>query len=557
MKLAKKSRSKLAIICFLLAGTILISWGFVRETDRFEIVKNLDIFSSLFKEVNSLYVEEMQPGQLVKEGIDGMLESLDPYTVYYPESEIEDYKMLTTGQYGGIGARIRTVDKEQIIYEIFEDSPAAKAGLQVGDEIYGVEDKILTNESSYDLSKLLKGSPGTEVTLRVKRAVSKKEELVKVKREEITISSIPYFAKLNEEVGYIKVSSFTRNVSEEFKTAFLDLKNNQNCKKLIIDLRDNPGGLLLESISMVNFFIDKGETVVETKGKVEEWNKVYKTINKPLDTAIPIIVLVDGKSASASEIVSGSLQDMDRAIVMGDNTYGKGLVQTTVNLPYNSSMKVTTAKYYIPSGRCIQEIDYAKKDKLGHGTKTPDSIAHTFKTKNGREVKDGHGISPDIYVHPEKESEAMSALKKEQHIFNFSNVYWSKNPKIEDLKKQIVSEQSVNEFIEYLKRQNAVFTLPIEERFASLIEEAEKSYQDSLVVGKLKQVKEEFTVNKLSLLLKEKSKLQYELELELSKRYFYQKGKIQKQLDNELIIKKAIELLMNESAYKRYLRNEN
>lgn len=548
------SHSKITtlFIAFISLLTVVFYSSFT-ETDRFELVKNLDVFSDLFKEVNTLYVDEVQAGELMKKGIDGMLESLDPYTVYYPESEIEDYKLMTTGQYGGIGARIRKIEDQHIIRELFEGAPSVKAGLKVGDVILEVDGKVINKESSFDLSKLLKGNPGTEVNLKIKRKGSEKPFSIVFKRDEIKISSVPFSGVVGNNTGYIKVTSFTRNVSSEVKEAFLNLKNNKGITSLILDLRDNPGGLLLESINMVNLFTEKGEKVVETRGKIERWNKEYKNLNKGLDKEIPIVVLVNDGSASASEIVSGSIQDMDRGVIIGNNTYGKGLVQTTVKLKYNTSLKVTTAKYYIPSGRCIQEIDYAKKDKNGKGEKRADSLRIKFKTKNGRIVEDGHGIQPDIKIEDPTYGYVSKGILKQNHVFNFVTDYLLTIDSIQTPRSYEVSDDLFNKFINYVEGKENLYTSSTELHIDKTIKSAETEELEELIKDDLEKLKNKLNSNKIEILRKEKEELKYILKQEIVGRYHYKTGRIAASLNDDIMVLKGIEILQNDSIYKSYL----
>jgi carboxyl-terminal processing protease len=457
MKLSK------VILYILLPLTIILSAS-TYTSDRFEIVKNLDIFSDVFEKVNALYVDEPQAGELMQKGIDAMLRSLDPYTVYYPESEIEDYKFMTTGQYGGIGARIRKIDEFVVVSEPYEGSPAEKSGLKAGDIILEVDGKNVTGKSTSDLSKVLKGAPGSKVKLLIDRPGTESKIEVELTRKEIKVSSVPYHSMLTEEIGYIKMTSFTQNVSQEVKEAFNDLKRNNNMTKLVFDLRGNPGGLLNEAVNVVNMFVSKNVTVVETRGRVEAWNKNYSTLNNPTDSDIPVVILVNGSSASASEIVSGSLQDLDRAVVIGADTYGKGLVQTTRNLKYNSSIKVTTAKYYIPSGRCIQAIDYQNKDDKGRATKIPDSLFKMYNTANGREVLDGHGIKPDIFVDEEEYNNLVRSLVTGDHIFNFATQFTLQNDSITSADKFEISDQVFNDFVTFLEKEGYSYESDSDER---------------------------------------------------------------------------------------------
>ena len=546
---------KLSVVFFVLM--ISLSLFFLsfeqKEADRFEIVKNLDIFTSLFKEVNSLYVDETLPGELMNSGIEGMLNSLDPYTTFYPESEIEDYKIMTTGQYGGIGARIKNIKEKAVVDEIFENSPAMKTGLKTGDIIIKVDGKEITEKLAQDLSKLLKGTPGTDVEITVERPGLLNPLVFNFKREEIKISSVPFYGMINNEVGYIKMSSFTKQVSEEVKEAFLDLKKNKNMKKLIFDLRGNPGGLLFESINIVNFFTKKDEKVVETRGKIKDWTKVYKNINQPIDLEMPIVVLVDEGSASASEIVSGSLQDMDRAIILGNNTYGKGLVQTTVKLKYNTSLKITTAKYYIPSGRCIQEIDYSKKDSYGKGKKTPDSLFVNFKTKNGRNVKDGHGIQPDFIVEKKQKNPVVNTLIKDNYIFNFITNHLLSNKTIVDIDKVEISDLLFQEFMDYLIINKYNHITETESKLIELEKSAESEKLLNQINIKLIDIKNTLNENKLKEISNNKTEIKEALKQEIILRYYYQKGKIQISLKSDTYVLEALNLLNNPTLYNSYI----
>jgi carboxyl-terminal processing protease len=547
-----KNKFKLGGLLLLIVMTVVIYSSF-KATDRFELVKNLDIFSDLFIEVNNLYVDQVQSGDLIQSGIDGMLASLDPYTVYYPESEIEDYKLMTTGQYGGIGARIRKVEGKQVIRELFNNSPAVKAGLKVGDVLVEVDGNEIKEQSSYDLSKLLKGNPGTDVKVKLKRAGIEEMFDVVFKREEIKISSVPYYGVVENKVGYIKVTSFTRNVSEEVKDAFIEMKTKNNITSLILDLRGNPGGLLLESINMVNLFTKKGEKVVETRGKVERWNKQYKNLNRSIDENMPVVVLVNDGSASASEIVSGSLQDMDRAVIIGNNTYGKGLVQTTVKLKYNTSLKVTTAKYYIPSGRCIQEINYAKKDKNGVAEKKPDSLRIKFKTRNGREVEDGHGIQPDIQMDNLVYSYISDGLMKQNHVFNFVTTYLLGVDSILQAKDYVVSNELFNQFVVHVEKSDNIYQSNTEKQIGVIAGEAEKENLKELITKELEEIKNKINKNKVSELLKQKEEIKSLLQAEIITRFYYREGKIESMLAQDKMILKAQQILENTKDYRHYL----
>ena len=542
---------------YFLAGflsLILLSFVELEDTsDRFEVGKNLDIFTEVYKQVNSLYVDGTQPGELMKVGIDAMLKSLDPYTVYYPESDIEDYKLMTTGQYGGIGARIRKIDDFVVVGEPYVGFPAFKAGLRGGDVILKVDGKDVKGKATSDLSKILKGNPGTSITVTIQRPGTEADFEVSFKREKVQIKSVPYQGMITENVGYIKMKSFTRNVSKEVKTAFLELKKNPNFQSLVFDLRGNPGGLLHEAINIVGLFTKKGVKVVETRGKIEEWTKIYKTLNAPLDKEIPIVILVDGGSASASEIVSGALQDFDRAVILGSNTYGKGLVQTTRNLKYNTSIKVTTAKYYIPSGRCIQAIDYAHKDEDGNPKKIPDSLLTEFKTQNGRLVLDGAGIKPDVEKDREKYGAITRALLSKNHVFNFATKYVLEHDSISNAKNFRLTDDEYQSFITYLLDNEYDYQTSTGKGLKALKKSAEK---DSILVdiaSEIKLIEDKIILKKKLDLNKFKSQIKGFLEIEIASRFFFQVGKIESSLGNDLFVDEAVEILTNKDRYTSIL----
>ncbi|MBP6428403.1 MAG: S41 family peptidase, partial [Bacteroidia bacterium] len=384
---------KLKIVIILTAIASITSYSFV--DNYFEVSKNLDIFSSLYREVNMYYVDSVDPGKIMKKGIDEMLSSLDPYTNYIPESNIEDYRFMTTGQYGGIGAVIRPKGDYVIVSDPYEGFPADKAGLRAGDVILEIDGKTTKNKKTDEISRALKGSPKTEVKLLIKREGEEKPFEKILVREEIKVKPVPYYGMLDNKIGYIKLNSFTENCAKDVAEALKELKLKNNLSGLVLDLRGNPGGLLHEAVNTSNIFIPRGQEIVSTKGRYKDADRPYKAVNEAIDTELPLAVLVNSGSASASEIVSGSLQDLDRAVVIGQRTFGKGLVQTTRPLSYNSQLKITTSKYYIPSGRCIQALDYTHRNEDGSVGKIPDSLVSEFKTKAGRKVYDGGGIKPD------------------------------------------------------------------------------------------------------------------------------------------------------------------
>lgn len=546
----KKVRSILIIIPLVMLSLLTSSY----VDSYFEISKNLDIFVTLFKELNLYYVDDTQPGDLVEKGIDGMLESLDPYTTFIPESDIEDYRFMTTGQYGGIGAMIRKKDSLVVVAEPYENFPADKAGLMAGDIILEVNGKSTEGKSTTDISQVLKGQPSTEVEVKIQRFGEEKPLYVTIVREEIQIKSVPYSGMLNEEVGYVNLSSFTDNCSADVRKAIEELKE-KGMKKLILDLRGNPGGLLKEAVALSNLFVPKGELIVSTKGKVKEWNKDYKATQQPLDKEMPLAVLVSSGSASASEIVSGVIQDLDRGVVIGQRTFGKGLVQTTRPLSYNSQLKVTTAKYYIPSGRCIQALDYSNRNEDGSVGKVPDSLITEYATKAGRPVFDGGGINPDIKVEPRKLSDVAFNLGLKMLYFDFATEFRHKNKEIAPVSEFKITEEIYNEFIAWLDTKEFDYTTDSEKILEKLKEAAEEEKS-------FKRIEEEYTAlldqvkhNKKQDLEEFKSEVKELLKGEIVSRYYHQTGRIEAMLEQDEDVAKALDILASSEEYNSILAN--
>jgi carboxyl-terminal processing protease len=530
----------------LIASALLIavlSSATVLTDEYFEISKNLEIFTSLYKELNIYYVDDTKPGTLMKTGIDAMLRSLDPYTVYYPESKIEDAIFMQTGQYGGIGASVGTIDGKITIMETFQGFAAVKAGLKAGDVITKVAGKSVEGKNHEDITDLLMGQPGSVVELTITRVGDPAPINVKVTREEIKMKDVPYFAMLEDgKTGYIKLDGFTQTASAEVRTAFTDLKK-KNMSQCVLDLRGNGGGLLREAINIVNFFVPKGTEIVRTKGKIEEWNKTYTALNEPLDTQIPLIVLVDGMSASASEIVSGSLQDLDRAVVLGEESYGKGLVQQTKDLAYNSKMKLTVAKYYTPSGRCIQRLDYSHRDdQTGTVKAVSDSLIKPFKTKNGRTVFDGRGISPDVEVKRDDASNILAGLMNYYVVFNWASIYAAKHPTIDSASTFRLSDSDYNDFVNYAVQQKFEYNTNTEELYKKLKDAAkdEKYYEGA--EKEFDQLFARIEPNKNQDLLKFRRQITEYLESEIVSRYYYQDGRLKASLPQDPVTKRALQV---------------
>jgi carboxyl-terminal processing protease len=484
-----------------------------------------------------------------------MLESLDPYTNYIPEEELETFRISTTGQYGGIGALIGIVNKKTVITHPYKNYPAYKAGLKVGDEIISVNGKSIRGNHTSDVSLLLKGQPKTVVEVKVKRYGQKDEITFNIKREKISLSNLAYCGLVEPEVAYIKLDDFTPGASKELEDALSDLKK-KGAKKLILDLRDNPGGLLHEAVNIVSLFIPKGQPVVATKGKVVDWNKTYKTLNTPLDVEMPLVILTGEGSASASEIVAGALQDYDRAVLMGKKTYGKGLVQTTRSLSYNAQLKVTTAKYYIPSGRCIQELDYAHRKDDGTVSKFADSLKVEFKTKCGRKVFDGGGLDPDVEVEEEYLGAITIALVNSGLLFDYASKFCSENAAQPQLKEFKISDSEYTKFVKWVGEQNFVYSTALEKNTEDLVKLAkhEKYYGD--IESQLKNLQSRIEMNKNNGLLNYKNEIAEVLEEQIAFHYALTEGQAEVSLKRDRTLIEARRVLSNPIEYKKILSLE-
>ena len=545
----KKKRNIIIISCVSIIFLTIV--GFVRND--FEIAKNLDIYSSLLRQLDEHYVDEINVNDLVKTSIDGMLDKLDPYTVYYPESDLEEFKLMTTGQYGGIGSTIQQDSNYVIFSEPYEGSPAYSAGIQPGDKIISIEGKSMKGASVSDVSNLLKGQPGTKVKITIQPYGSNKTISKEIVREEIKFPNISYSGMIDNQIGYVKLDQFTENAANDVKTAFTQLKNN-GMKKFVLDLRDNGGGLLNEAIDIVNLFIDKGNIIVTTKGKNPKQTQTFATSKTALDNQIPIVVLVNRNSASASEIVSGSLQDFDRAVLIGERTFGKGLVQNILPLSYNTRVKVTVSKYYIPSGRCIQGIDYSDKDENGISKHKADSSATAFKTKNGRTVYDYGGVEPDINVEIEPYSTVLLAMFAQQIIFNYANEYKLKHHSIAPAKEFRITDEIYQDFTKFVKTKNLAYETFTEKQIKNLktsVENDKFSDKINKQISDLEQSVKEEKTNDLVRYRKEISQL---LQMEIVERYYAQKGRIENSLSIDPDLNKAIEILNNDKTYHSILK---
>jgi len=551
---------QLGKIRFQLFFILFLGFGFIANAQKdndFEISKNLEIFTTLYRQLHLNYVDNINSGDLMKKGIDAMLDDMDPYTVFIPEAEIEDYKLLTTGQYGGVGALIHQNGDYVIISDPYEGFPAFKAGLIPGDKIIEVNKQSAKGKSVNDISTILKGQPGTNISILIEREGELKPIEKNLTREEIKLENVPYFGLVGKSTGYIKLTGFTQEAGKEVKEALLKLKETDKITSVILDLRGNGGGLLQEAVNIVNLFVDKGQLVVNTKGKVEERNFSHVTTNSAVDNKIPLIVLVDRGSASASEIVSGAIQDLDRGVIIGQKTFGKGLVQNIFPVSYNSQVKITIAKYYIPSGRCIQAIDYSHKGENGNSDKFPDSLKTAFKTKNGRIVYDGGGIEPDFILTPEKTSNITISLITKYHIFNYANYYKRLNPSISPAKEFAVSDAMYDNFVQYLAGKDYDYTTKSEKNLAELKSIAEKENYFDAIKTEYQALKDKLIHNKNEDLIKNKEEIKLLLKDEIASRYYYQKGRIESSLSTDNEIKKALEVFNDEKLFSKTLKGSN
>jgi len=515
----------------------------------FEISKNIEIFTNLYKEINTYYVDDLDPAKLMRTAVDAMLESLDPYTNYISESQIEGFRYITEGKYNGIGAQIKKINDYVTVTEPYENQPADKAGLKAGDVIVEVDGKSAKGRSTDDVSSILKGYPGTEVLLTIKRPGESKNLKITLVRDEVSIPNVPHSTMISEDVGYVALTTFTRNAGANVADAFKKLKEeNPSMKGLVFDLRGNGGGLLAEAVNVSNVFIPNKELVVTTRGKVKDWDRSFSTRNSPVDEDMPLIVLIDENSASASEIVSGVLQDYDRAVLMGQRSYGKGLVQNTRDVGYNSKVKMTTAKYYIPSGRCIQGVKYAE----GEPVNIPDDERAKFKTENGREVLDGGGVKPDVLIDKVSEAPVIKSLLSKYLIFDYVTDFTLRNQDIGDVEQFRFTE--FDNFLQFLSERNYSYESDSEKLLKELKKEAETEKYLPIIDAELVAMQNKIANQKKEDLTRYKEGIIKLIEKEIASRYYYQQGKIKIGLRNDDEIKEAITLLRDEAKYKSLLK---
>lgn len=544
---------KKKIALFSLPIIVLALLSFTPPAERyFEIAKNLDIFASLFKEVNALYVDEINPNKLIRTGIDAMLNSLDPYTNYIAEDEVEDYRTLNTGQYGGIGAVTREIGNRTVVTLVYEGYPAFKNGLKIGDEVLKMDEVDLSKITQEEANHLMRGQVGTSVTLIVKRIGVDQPIKLEFKREKIKISNVPYFGMVSSNVGFVQLTDFTPEAGKEVKNAVVALKE-KGAKSIILDLRGNPGGLLFEAVNICNIFIPKGKKVVTTKGKVEDSNIHYETLNNPVDLDIPVAVLINRGSASASEIVAGTLQDYDRAVIIGEKSYGKGLVQLSRPLSYNSQIKITTAKYYTPTGRCIQVLDYTHRREDGSVESLPDSLKKEFKTSKGRTVFDGGGIDPDINIMESETAAITQALFVNGYLFDFATLYASQHPSVPPATEFTLTDHEYQEFVNWMKNNPYNYRSELEKRLALFTNEAKKERYYADLKIQLDQIGTKLADSRKNDLMSFKDQIKLLLEQDIASRYYLEKGAVEVAFKYDQDVKKSIEVLNNSNQYKKIL----
>ncbi|WP_109832879.1 S41 family peptidase [Reichenbachiella versicolor] len=528
--------------------------AFTQSDKYFDITRNLDIFSSLYKEVNKYYVDEVNPNKMIKTGIDAMLEELDPYTVYIPEDDIEDYRTNATGQYGGIGIQSNKINGRHLVLNLYKESPAMKAGMKIGDEIVAIDEQSVVTLSDEEAGNLLKGQSGSKVKIQVLRQGKEKYDF-EIERQKISIPNISYQTMLGDDIGYFKLSEFTRSAGDDVIGAVNELKE-KGAKKLIIDLRGNPGGLLNQAVKISNLFVPEGSLIVQTKAKTKASSFSYSAEKEPMDLDIPIAVLIDGKSASASEIVSGVIQDYDRGVIVGQNSFGKGLVQVARPLTFNSQLKVTTAKYYIPSGRCIQELDYVHKNADGSASTIADSLRKEFKTQNGRPVFEGKGIKPDVNTPLSRKSSYTKNLLESGLLFDYASEYYYSHQKIDSASEFQLNDEDYADFVSWIGDKSWKNDTRVEKAVDLLKKAAadDKAYKD--LVKEIDQINNAIEEVKGTGLMSFKEEIKSELEKEIIKRYYFTSGVIEATLSHDVAVDSAIYVLNTPSRYRTILGNK-
>lgn len=555
-KMRKFSSTWKGRVCIAVFGIAVAFAGIQASSagDLFEVAKNIDLFTSVYKDLNTYYVDDIDPNKLMRTGIDAMLESLDPYTNYISSADMEGYTFQITGNYGGVGATIRPINGNVTITECFKGFPAEKAGLQPGDIIETIDEKNVTGLNEDAISDLMRGSPGTTVNLKVLRPFENREFEVAVNREVIDIHNVPYYGMINDSIGYIILTKFTQDAGANVGSALSELeKENPGLSGVILDLRSDPGGLLREAVNVSNVFIDKGREVCSTKGRVQDWNRTFNTLNPPVDTKIPLVVLTNSMSASASEIVSGVIQDYDRGLIIGTKSYGKGLVQTTRDLDYNAKLKLTTAKYYIPSGRCIQALDYSHRNPDGSVGKIPDSLKSAFKTSTGRTVYDGGGIDPDVSVAAETYKNITIALLRKDLIFQYATKYKYEHPTIADARNFSLTDAEYDDFVQWLSDKQYDYTTETEDKLQDFVATArDENYYDA-IADDVTDLQSKIGHDKHADLYKYKEEILQELNSEIASRYYGSDGRVESSFAGDPDIQHALYYFRHTNAYDSLL----
>ena len=555
----KKAKGFIAGVAISGVAFFFIHARSANDDPYFEISKNLDIYTNLFKELNTYYVDPIEPGKLVKTGVDAMLDDLDPYTNYITESDVEDYEFMTTGKYGGIGANMHRKGDDIFIGDVYENSPAQKAGLHPGDIVVSIDDQAVKGKSIDDMSLLLKGSPGTQLTMKIKDAFTNVESKKIVTRGEIEISSVPYAGLIGPQknIAYVKLTQFTQGCARQVRDAYDSLQKVQPALKgLVLDLRNNPGGLLDEAVGVCNIFVERGQLVVSTKGKIPDMDKEYKTPGAVWNKDLPLAVLVNHSSASASEIVAGTVQDVDRGVIIGERSYGKGLVQVTRPLGFNAHLKLTIARYYTPSGRCIQAIDYAHRNADHTVSTVPDSLKKSFTTRGGRTVLSGGGIEPDVKMKDEPMSMIAVTLYTRNYLFDYATEYARKHSTIPEAAKFTLSDQEFSDFTKWVENKDYSYKTETEDELDSLkkIAVKEKYYDDTK--QEFDALKAKLSHDKKQDLLKHKDQVKEMLENEITSRYYFTRGRIAQGMQHDKELDKALELIAQPTAYAPLLKKK-
>ena len=527
-----------------------------QDNNNFKVAKSIEIFSGVMNQLNLNYVDTIHPVQLTQTAITDMLAKMDPYTVYVPEKDMSAFNLMLSGVYGGIGSMIQKQGDYVVITEPYEGFPAQKAGLKAGDKIISINGKAVKGKSSLDVSNLMKGDPGSQFKITIRHFGADKDTTLTLKREQIKIPNVPYFGMVSKDIGYIRLTQFSPNAANDVRNAFVSLKENHDIKGVILDLRSNGGGLLNEAVKIANIFVKKGQTIVTTKGKLSSNNMEYKTPGPVLDRKIPLAILVNEGTASASEIVSGSMQDLDRGVIIGQRTFGKGLVQNTVSLPYGGKIKITIAKYYIPSGRCIQAIDYFQKGKNKGPVRVPDSLTHAFKTADGRTVRDGGGIKPDVVMKPAVFSQVSADLYAQNYIFDFANTFCLHHKSIAPPTQFQISDSTFRQFKKFVLDKGFDYKTETGSLIKRLQQSAKREDYLKALKPTLDSLSKELTVEKKQDIDKHKEQIEEMLRVEIATRYYYQKGKTASALINDKEINKAVSILNDKALYDSILTGE-